>query len=158
MSNLSLSQPLDLGAKITAQRKALGVRAQSTAGAAGISRITLHRIERGETSVSLGAYLKVCKVLGLCLDIVAEGSGQSLQGAQAKNQARIEGSHIRIGDYPQLTALAWQLDIDALLSDEEAIGIYERNQRFLDKTQIDNPERDLMQRLITEKAMENLLD
>jgi hypothetical protein len=69
----------------------------------------------------------------------------------------VDGPHIRIGDYSQLTALAWQLDVNTLLTDVEARGIYERNKRFLDIQQINSHERALMQRLIAEKDMENLL-
>lgn len=151
MNNSFLTQQLDLGTKIASQRKALGVRAQSAARSAGISRVTLHRIEKGETSVSLGAYLQVCHALGLHLGILAADEGQPT------NQLTPEGTRIRIGDYSQLTALAWQLDINTLITDEQARGIYERNKRFLDMQQIDSHERALMQRLIAEKGMENLL-
>jgi hypothetical protein len=66
----------------------------------------------------------------------------------------IDGAHIRIRDYPQLRSLSWQLDHNILLTDKEAIGIYERNKRFLE---IDERERLLMQRLIDEHGMEQLL-
>lgn len=157
MNNSFLTQQLDLGAKIASQRKALGVRAQSAAKSAGISRVTLHRIEKGETSVSLGAYLEVCKVLGLHLELLSgDQQGMSIR-QQSNHQLLPDGPHIRVGDYPQLTALAWQLDTNALLTDEEVRGIYERNKRFLDIKQISDHERVLMQRLIAEKGMENLL-
>ena len=151
MNNSFLTQQLDLGTKIAAQRKALGVRAQSAARSAGISRVTLHRIEKGETSVSLGAYLQVCHALGLHLGILTADE------EWPRNLLTSEDPHIRIGDYAQLTALAWQLDVNTLITDEQARGIYERNKRFLDMQQIDGHERTLMQRLIAEKGMENLL-
>jgi transcriptional regulator with XRE-family HTH domain len=157
MNNLFLTQHLDLGAKIAAQRKALGVRAQSAARSAGISRVTLHRIEKGETSVSLGAYLQVCQVLGLHLGILTADGGGAPQNLQPTNPLVVDGPHIRIGDYSQLTALAWQLDVNTLLTDVEARGIYERNQRFLDVQQINSHERALMQRLIAEIGMGSLL-
>ena len=155
MNNSFLAEQLDLGAKITAQRKALGVRAQSTARAAGISRVTLHRIEKGETSVSLGAYLQVCRALGLHMGILAAPMDASINNQQDANQLKVDSPHIRIADYPQLKTLAWQLDIDALLTDEEAIGIYERNKRFLDIDQVSDDEKILMARLTAEKGMEN---
>ena len=159
MKRMMPIQPTDLGGRITTQRKALGVTAQSTARAAGISRITLHRIEKGETSVNLGAYLQVCNALGLHLDVSAPQLPPSpkalicLDGEYLKE----DGPHIRIGDYPQLQALAWQLDANGLLTDEEAIGIYERNQRFLEINAIGDPEKRLMLRLITQTGMEQLL-
>lgn len=69
----------------------------------------------------------------------------------------IAGAHIRIRDYPQLRSLSWQLNHDVLLTDEEAIGIYERNKRFLEIHEIQEHERLLMQRLIDEYGMEQLL-
>ena len=44
-----------LGQQIRAHRKSLRVSATATAEAAGMSRVTLHRIERGEPSVTMGA-------------------------------------------------------------------------------------------------------
>jgi transcriptional regulator with XRE-family HTH domain len=157
MNNSFLTQQLDLGAKIAAQRKALGVRAQSAARSAGISRVTLHRIEKGETSVSLGAYLQVCHALGLNLGILTTDDEQRARKQQSINPLMSQDSHIRIGDYPQLTALSWQLDVNTLITDEQARGIYERNKRFIDVQKINSHERTLMQRLIAEKGMENLL-
>lgn len=157
MNNLFSTQQLDLGAKIAAQRKALGVRAQSAARSAGISRVTLHRIEKGETSVSLGAYLQVCHALGLNLGILTADGGWAARDQRSINPLTSDDPHIRVGDYSQLTALAWQLDVNTLITDEQARGIYERNKRFLDMQQIDSHERALMQRLIAEKGMENLL-
>jgi hypothetical protein len=49
------------------------------------------------------------------------------------------------------------LDVDALLTDEEVRGIYERNKRFLEIKKLNTHERALMQRLILERNMENLL-
>ena len=155
MNNSFLTHQLNLGAKIAFQRKALGVRAQSAARAAGISRVTLHRIEKGETSVSLGAYLQVCRALGLHMGILSAPAEASVNKWQDSNQLKVAGPHIRIGDYPQLKTLAWQLDVDALLTDEEAMGIYERNKRFLDVDQVSDHEKVLMDRLITQKGMEN---
>jgi hypothetical protein len=119
--------------------------------------VTLHRIEKGETSVSLGAYLQVCQALGLHLGILTVDGGKAPQNWQPANPWTVDDSHIRIGDYSQLSALAWQLDINTLLTDVEARGIYERNKRFLDVQQIDDHERVLMQRLIAERGMEDLL-
>jgi transcriptional regulator with XRE-family HTH domain len=148
---------LVLGQKIRAQRKALGVRIDSAARASGISRTTLMRIERGANSVGINSYIKLCKALGLNLDIL------NLLGLPIPNieddgdELNISAAHIRIRDYPQLKSLSWQLNHDVLLTDEEAIGIYERNKRFLEIYEIQEHERLLMQRLIDEYGMEQLL-
>ncbi len=59
-----------LGKQIRAHRKALRISATSTAEAAGISRVTLHRIENGELSVTMGAYLNAIAALGLNFGII----------------------------------------------------------------------------------------
>ncbi len=59
----------NLGQTILLQRKKLKVAAESVALAAAISRITLHRIEKGEPGVSMGAYMSVVIALGLRLSI-----------------------------------------------------------------------------------------
>lgn len=52
-----------LGEQIRAHRKALRVSLATAAEAAGMSRVTLHRIEKGEPSVTMGAYLNVMDAL-----------------------------------------------------------------------------------------------
>ena len=150
---------LRLGAQITARRKVLRVRAQSCAGAAGISRVTLHRIERGEPSVNVGAYLQVCDVLGLQLALLPLGlqEAEGKQENRPKRGSNLDMPHLRIKDYPQLKALAWQLNEEEYLTDAEAMSIYERNKRFLDLEHLDDHERALMQRLANTIGMEQLL-
>jgi len=46
-----------MGKRIHAHRKALRISATTAAEAAGMSHVTLHRIENGEPSVTMGAYL-----------------------------------------------------------------------------------------------------
>ena len=148
---------LVLGQKIRAQRKVLGVRITSAARASGISRITLIRIERGANSICIDAYIKLCKALGLDLDILKPLGLPMPKIEKNAVEFNIDGAHIRIRDYPQLRSLSWQLNHDVLLTDEEAIGIYERNKRFLEIHEIQEHERLLMQRLIDEYGMEQLL-
>jgi transcriptional regulator with XRE-family HTH domain len=59
-----------LGQQIRTHRKALRVNATTTAQAAGMSRVTLYRIESGEPSVTMGAYLNAMAVLGLDFGIL----------------------------------------------------------------------------------------
>ncbi len=61
-----------VGQCIARQRKALGVSAVDTAASAGMSRVTLHRIERGEASVTMGAYLNAASALGLVVEMQAQ--------------------------------------------------------------------------------------
>jgi transcriptional regulator with XRE-family HTH domain len=129
---------IELGRKIRAQRKTLGVNATATAEAAGISRVTLHRLERGEPTVNMGAYASVMLALGLNLAI----------------GTRVDETHagfipvrIHLDDYPQLKKLAWQIKADTDLTPTEALGIYERNWRHLDHLALSPSERQLIDAL-----------
>lgn len=63
-----------LGERIRERRKMLKVSAIATAEAAGVSRMTLYRVERGGASVTIGAYLNVVSVLGLELELADRSS------------------------------------------------------------------------------------
>jgi len=54
-----------LGEEVRKKRKALRISATAAAEAAGMSRVTWHRIEKGEPSVTMGAYLNAMAALGL---------------------------------------------------------------------------------------------
>ena len=117
-----------LGAAIRAKRKALGLNATATAEAAGISRVTLHRIEKGEPGVAMGAYFNTANALGLVLGVI---SGRDARDIERPLEGWIP-ARIRLEDYPQLKQLAWQVHgVDALTPDE-ALGIYNRNWRHVD--------------------------
>lgn len=124
-----------LGGKIRARRKRLGVSATATAEISSISRVTLHRIERGEASVNMAAYLRVLAALGLEFELVEALSGEkpALQ-AQASIPVRIS-----LMAYPVLRSLAWQVHGIDNLTPQEAWDIYDRNWRHadLDKAQAD---------------------
>ena len=60
----------DLGERIRAHRKRHKINATTAAEAAGMSRVTLHRIERGEPSVAMGAYMSAITTMGLELELV----------------------------------------------------------------------------------------
>lgn len=128
-----------LGAQLRARRKHLRVSATSAAEAAGMSRVTLHRIETGEPSVTMGAYLNAIATLGMSVEITTP-AGE----ADATEQLP---ERIRVADYPQLQQLAWQLQADAELTQQEALDIYERNQRHLDTPALAPRERALIQSL-----------
>ncbi|MDB5873082.1 MAG: transcriptional regulator, family [Ramlibacter sp.] len=133
-----------LGQQIRAYRKALRIDATAAAEAAGLSRMTLHRIERGEPSVAMGAYLNALVTLGLDFGIVAPALADSAHADDRKGWIPVR---IRIADYPQLKQLAWQLHGAAELTPNEALGIYERNQRHLDLKAMQPHERELLEAL-----------
>jgi transcriptional regulator with XRE-family HTH domain len=134
-----------LGARIRDHRKLLRVSATATAQAAGLSRVTLHRIEAGEPSVTIGAYLNVLAALGL--EVGVEPAADLVPPTLAVDAASAAPSTIRLAEYPQLKRLAWQIHgIDELTS-AEALGLYERNWRHIDLAAMPPRERALVEAL-----------
>lgn len=128
-----------LGARIRARRKALRVSATAAAEAAGLSRVTLHRIERGEPSVAMGAYLSVIATVGLELELV----DPSMRGVQAAAPP----AKVRLADFPQLRRLAGQRGAGDEIAAAEAIELYERNWRHVDQSALETRERELVRTL-----------
>ena len=133
-----------IGLRIRAQRKALKINATVAAEASGISRVTLYRIEHGEPSVTIGAYLNALAALGLGLQIVSttDVAAESIAYSPLWLPARV-----RLADYPQLKQLAWQVQGTNELTPAEALSIYERNMRHLDMQALEPTERRLIDAL-----------
>lgn len=133
-----------LGRRIRERRKILGVSATAAAESAGMSRVTWHRIERGELSVTMGAYLAALDVLDLLLSVdlplTLDGNGRGDESGWLPLQ-------IPLRDYPQLKKLAWQVQGVDTLSPREAWGIYQRNWRHLDVDQLQAHEQLLIDNL-----------
>jgi transcriptional regulator with XRE-family HTH domain len=132
-----------IGAEIRRRRKALGISAVAAAEAAGISRVTLHRIEKGEPAVTMGAYLRVLIALGLDLTL----EPQEHDPLPPQSHAGWLPARIRIGDYPWLKELAWQVHGPRELTPREALDIYERNWRHVDPATLSASERELIEAL-----------
>jgi transcriptional regulator with XRE-family HTH domain len=134
-----------IGHKIREQRKALKLNATSTAEAAGISRVTLYRIECGEASVSMGSYLNAIAALGMTIEIaIPDGADQKKMEASKENLP----DTIRISDYPQLRQLSWHIAGVGELAPEDALNIYERNWRHVDQQIMDEHEWALVTHLV----------
>lgn len=134
-----------LGGKIRLQRKALKVTATATAEAAALSRVTLHRIEKGEPSVSMAAYISVIHALGLDFKIFPEDESIPID-AGASRKGWIPAL-IAVSNYPQLQQLAWQIHAATQLAPVEVLNLYERNWRHLDLQNMEAHERDLVDAL-----------
>jgi transcriptional regulator with XRE-family HTH domain len=130
-----------VGQHIRARRKALRISATAAAEAAGMSRVTLHRIEGGEASVTMGAYLNAMSALGLVFDVVAD------EAPRASATANALPASIRLADYPALARLAWHAPGLTELTPAEALSLYERNWRHLDVEAMSEPERALLSQL-----------
>jgi len=138
---------LSMGNRIRERRKALGVSATSAAESAGMSRVTWHRIERGTTTVTLGAWLAALAVLDMVPGVaLRESVGQRAQRETTADSVPVT---IVLADYPQLQRLAWQLQGTETVSPHEALALYERNWRHLDEEQLQEEERQLIAALRT---------
>ncbi len=142
-----------LGQALRDHRKTLRVSATTAAEAAGMSRVTLHRIERGEPSVTMGAYCGAAAALGLRFTLVA-GLVTALPDV---GQRSALPATVRLADYPALQRLAWQLDRSAELAPADALALYERNWRQLDATALLPAERALVDALTLELGGGRLL-
>lgn len=134
-----------LGEAIRGRRRQLGLSAAVTAEAAGMSRVTLHRIERGAASTTIGAVMNAAEAVGLHLQFTdtrprSEENPEMMTAKQAPET-------VRVGDYPLLRAAAWQLDPDSRLTAYEALRTYERSWRHLDHATMDDEERTFIQAL-----------
>lgn len=131
-----------LGERIRAHREHQKVSATAVAESAGMSRVTLHRIERGEPSVTMGAYLSAIDAIGLRLEL------RDPQARPVTVDIASLPERVRLADFPQLKRLAWQLhDVDEL-SPADALNLYERNWRHIDRSRMEPAERALLQALV----------
>jgi transcriptional regulator with XRE-family HTH domain len=132
-----------LGEQLRAERKRLGVSATTAAEAAGMSRVTLHRIERGEPSVTMGAYANAAAALGLALGVAGQPSA-----APGRDKPAGAPQRIRLADYPQLERLAWQYQGATEVTPAEALNLYERNWRHIEQDALAPNERALVHSLV----------
>lgn len=143
-----------LGEHIRAHRKQQNVSAAVAAEAAGLSRVTFHRIERGEPAVTMGAYLSAIDAVGLQVDL-RDPHEPSKAGA-TKAASSLPGS-VPLAAYPQLKRLAWQQHGVAELSPRDALSLYERNWRHIDPASLEPTERALLDQLVNQLGGGRLL-
>lgn len=134
-----------LGKQIRAQRKALRISVTAAAEAAGMSRVTMHRIEKGEPSVTMGAYLNATEVLNMNFGISKPGELPA-NAPDAGYKGWIP-ARIHLSDYPQLKQLAWQIHGTDELTPKEALSIYERNWRHIEVQSLKPHEQQLIEAL-----------
>lgn len=145
---LTQAQLKRLGQQIRAQRKALRVSATAAAESAGMSRVTLHRIENGEPSVTMGAYINAIQVLGMELAVLDPSVRREAVTTDDERKGWLP-ARIHLSDYPQLKQLAWQVHGTDELKPIEALNIYERNMRHVDIQALETRERQLIDALRT---------
>jgi hypothetical protein len=54
---------------------------------------------------------------------------------------------VRLADFPQLKLIAWNRNADALIEEEEAFALYEREWRWVEQAALLPQERELIERL-----------
>ncbi len=133
---------LALGLQVRQRRKAMSVSVITAAQAAGMSRDTWHRMEKGEVTVTIGAWFNALTVLGFEF-----GVGIASEPPQARTADNIPVV-VRLADYPQLAALAWQVQGSTEISARAAFDIYERSERHIDQVSLTPEEAALMDGLV----------
>ncbi|QHI97147.1 helix-turn-helix domain-containing protein [Xylophilus rhododendri] len=128
-----------LGEQIRARRKSLKVSATTAAEAAGMSRVTLHRIEKGEPSVTMGAYLEAAHSVGLSVELIDPQAPKPAEEAVPAT--------LLLDDYPQLKLLAWHLPDAREVTPQQALELYERGWRHVDRGRLEPQERRLIDAL-----------
>jgi transcriptional regulator with XRE-family HTH domain len=147
LSETTQAQLTALGEQIRVRRKALRLSATVVAEAAGLSRVTLHRIEKGAPSVTIGAWANVLAALKMTF---APQAGDVAKGKETSHDpSQWIPVRVPLADYPQLQTLAWQVHGVDALSPAEAHAIYERNARHLEEAALSRHEAALMQALRT---------
>ncbi|MDC9720523.1 MAG: helix-turn-helix domain-containing protein [Gammaproteobacteria bacterium] len=135
-SNKNVQFLSQLGVQIRAKRKHLNVTAKMAADAAGMSRNTWHRLEKGEASITIGSYLAAVDALGMALKLEDELDSAPVQQSLPKT--------IAVKEYPGLKQLAWHLQADACVTPQQALDLYERNGRHLDQETLTHAEKQLI--------------
>jgi hypothetical protein len=57
---------------------------------------------------------------------------------------------LHIAEYPQLRLIAWNRKDDDLIEEDEALALYERNWRYVDRAHITEKEQQLIDRLVVQ--------
>lgn len=129
----------DLAHRIATARTRMRVTVTAAAQSAGVARRTWQRIEAADPGVAAGTYAKALAVLGLVSAVTA--------GVDPTLPAAVIPIRIRVGDYPELSALAWSLQPDTQVTPRQALDLYERNGRYLRTEDLTDVERTLIENL-----------
>jgi transcriptional regulator with XRE-family HTH domain len=149
---------MELGERLRNARLRRKLTAGAVAAGAGVSRVTVHRAERGAPAIATGTLIKIMGVLDLAGDFALlardDKIGRLLQDSRLRPRRSASGvaakppQHIRVDRYPQLQQIAWHLRSPAAeLGPEEAFALYERNWRHVDRAAMGAKEASLLKRL-----------
>jgi len=148
----------ELGERLRNARLRRNLTAEEVAAFAGISRVTVHRAERGEPAIATGTLIKIMGALDMEGDFAVlvrdDKMGRLLQDSRLRPR-RAPGTvaagppqRIRIDRYPQLRQIAWHLRASTTdLAPEEAFALYERSWRHVDRAAMGAKEAALLKQL-----------
>jgi len=145
----------ELGMRLRMARKRRSMSAEKLAELAGITRVTLNRLEVGEpAAATLGTLTRVLGALGMAGDLMLlardDRVGHQLRDARLLEPRKpAQPRLIALKDLPYLrTVAAWHLpDADTRLTPEEVFSLYERNWRHIEPEKIVGKEAAVLKRL-----------
>ncbi|MDR7094023.1 helix-turn-helix domain-containing protein [Hydrogenophaga laconesensis] len=145
----------ELGMRLRLARKRRSLSAEKLAELAGITRVTLNRLEVGEpAAATLGTLTKVMGALGMAGDLMLlardDRAGHQLRDASLLEPRKPALPRlIALKDLPCLrTVAAWHLpDADTRLTPEEVFNLYERNWRYIEPEKIVGKEAAVLKKL-----------
>ena len=117
-----------IGEDLRNARLHAGLTQEELARRAGIHRQKVIQLEQGKPGVAMATYLALADVLDLDM-----------------TPRRAE---VRIDAYPQLRALAWNRRQGDVITERDALALYERNWRYVDQDLMLQDERAFLDRLI----------
>ncbi|HET7268054.1 MAG TPA: helix-turn-helix transcriptional regulator [Oleiagrimonas sp.] len=138
-----------LGNALRARRKLLGVSMTAAAEAAQMSRVTWHRLEKGEPGVAWRYLLAAAATLDLDVALLPPDAHE--HGPSAEVAPSLENwlpLTIALDEFPGLARLAWSIRAGRhALAPREAWQLYERNGRHLHDDDLSPHERALIRAL-----------
>lgn len=123
-----VTAPPALGLKLRDARRRARLTQAQLADLAGMPRQKLIQLEQGKPGVAVGAYAAVVAALGL--------------------EVNLEPARVRLGDYPQLRQIAWNRSQEDRIPERDALALYERNWRLVDRDRMPRHEQALLERLV----------
>ncbi|MEO6103576.1 MAG: helix-turn-helix transcriptional regulator [Pseudoxanthomonas sp.] len=120
--------PNALGLKLRDARQRAHLTQAQLAERVGMPRQKLIQLEQGKPGVAVGAYAAVVAALGL--------------------EVTLEPARLRLADYPQLRQIAWNRPQEDRILERDALALYERNWRLIDRDRMPPHERALLERLV----------
>lgn len=124
---------LPTGAQLRAVRHNAGLTQEQLAQRAGLTRQKVIDLEQGRPGVAMATFFAVLNVLGMDLDLM---------------QMPRRAQRIRLKEYPELRQLAWNRMDAEWIDEPEALALYERNWRHVDREHMPPEEQALLNDLI----------